>query len=160
MSAGKSFVEDYGRNVADEFAGLFVGPELGRGVFRVVHAHALERRHVLKFEAGTNQSFCNVREWTLWETVAYNPQFREIRKWLAPCVAISESGNVLVQMRTVPIPKRMFPRRLPAFFSDLQIANWGLLNGRPVCHDYASHLGLERGLTDKLKRVEWPEWTP
>ena len=54
--------------------------------------------------------------------------------WIAQVIELLDGGNVLVMERVVPLTRP--PDEIPKFFRDTRVSNWGLLNGRPVCHDY------------------------
>lgn len=123
--------------LADDFAGMFMGRLLGSGIYRSVYAHASDRTLVIKVENG-NRDFSNVLEWTTWEHIKNYP---EASKWLAPCIAISPHGRVMLQKRTNPIEAASeLPLRVPAWLTDLKRANWGHLGKQVVCHDYANTL--------------------
>lgn len=117
---------------AKELASLFVGKELGRGSFRTVYCCPYDASIVLKYE-GHAGDFSNILEWETWN------KFKDTKfaAWLAPCLKISPCGTILIQERTEPLPKHLRPKKTPFFLSDFKTANWGLLRGMPVCHDYA-----------------------
>lgn len=129
--------------------GLFIGEQLGSGVYRKVYEHAQEEGMVIKVE-DADGGFANVREWEFWLAHADAPKWS---RWLAPCVSISPCGLVLVQRRTTPILSDEAPKQVPAFFTDIKLDNWGKLDGRVVCHDYANHLGLQPSL--RLRKASW-----
>lgn len=142
----------------EELYDLLCGRKLGEGAARAVFEHALDPTLVIKFEAGG--SFQNVIEWETWQSVQHVP---DIAKWFAPCIAISPNGAVLVQRRTTPAA--FHPERVPAFFTDLKCANFGILipnhldtcqrTGQFVCHDYGTHLMLENGMTKRMRKADW-----
>jgi hypothetical protein len=130
---------------------VLVGEKLGSGVFRDVYAVKGREDVVLKIEDRGGE-FCNVMEWKLWTEAQGTPA----EQWLAPCLDLSGlSGRALVMRRTQPMTEDAWETlEVPAFFNDIQPSNWGLLNGRPVCHDYAHSNVLLRGLrVGKPKRV-------
>lgn len=127
-----------GNTICRDTFDLLVGERLGRGVGREVFACALSPELVLKFEV-KGKSFQNALEWEVWQTFQYAPK---LAKWLAPCVAISACGSVLVQKRTYPLRESALPRSVPSWLSDLKPDNWGELDGLPVCHDYGYPHGL------------------
>ncbi|MEX2126942.1 MAG: hypothetical protein WD871_01695 [Xanthobacteraceae bacterium] len=119
--------------VARDLFGLVAGARLSFGISREVFAYKLDERLVIKFERGA-YAFQNVVEWETWERVEDSPA---LKRWLAPCTAISPCGRVLVQRRTWPVPPHVkMPKRVPALLADLKRDNWGYLDGRIVCHDY------------------------
>ena len=46
---------------------------------------------------------------------------------------------------------------LPAIFTDTKRENFGMFEGRMVCHDYAFSMTIlsSRSLTDRLVKVKW-----
>ena len=74
---------------------------------------------VIKFEVEP-KSFQNVYEWHTWDRVK---EYKPVAKWFAPCVNISECGTILLQKRTTPVPNKMLPKKVPAFFIDLKRSN-------------------------------------
>jgi len=147
-------IDYFHSTVAQEFFYLFCGEQIGEGQFRQVYRHGTDPSLVVKFDL-TNAGFHNVQEWLLWreaEDCGY-----DIRHWLAPCCAISQSGSVLIQQRTDSLPRASLPAWVPSVLTDLKPDNWGLLDGRPVCHDYALTLLYDKALFGKL-RVRPAEW--
>jgi len=105
---------------------------------------------VVKIET-RNHSFQNVMEWEVWTEV----QEYVASKWFAPCHSISPCGIVLLQSRTYELDKSQFPKKMPAFFSDLKYQNFGMLNKQIVAHDYGvSHL-IEVGMTKEMRVADW-----
>lgn len=123
---------------------------IGEGISRCVYPWSLDRSLVAKVEPG-HGGFANAQEWDVWQRI----KDTEHAKWFAPCVHISGCGIWLLQKRTKPIPFKRLPKQVPAFFTDLKQSNWGLLNGRPVCHDYAANLLMEVGMTKRLRSPNW-----
>jgi len=125
---------------------------LGEGIHRTVFRCQFDPTLVFKFETGEEGRFANVSEWTLWETAKDMPH---IKRWLAPCVAISPNGNVLVQKYAGYINRDHLPKRVPHFFCDLKPSNWGLYEGHAVCRDYGINLSTENKIDLRLKRANW-----
>ena len=119
---------------------------LAKGSTRTVYVAS--DREVVKIESvGT---FNNVLEYTLWQDLQYCP---EVADWLAPCIGISPDGSMLMQRRAEPLPEDYkLPEYLPEFLTDTRRDNYGLLDGRFVCVDYA---GLIRHACTALRKVEW-----
>jgi hypothetical protein len=135
-----------------DLQGLILGDLIGSGQYRNVYACAYDSSLVIKEELGA-RSFCNVREWDLWND---GKNFGEISKWLAPCVKISACGIYLVQKKTMKLEHSKYPEKIPSWFSDTKYQNWGRLGKNVVCHDYANNSALLIGITSsKLKRVAW-----
>lgn len=136
--------------VGRDLYGMVLGEKLGEGTAREVHSWLIDPRLVAKIETGYG-SFQNVQEWEAWRSVEHTDH----AQWFAPCVTISGSGVWLLQRRTKPCLDSQLPDRVPAFFSDLKVENWGMLKGRPVCHDYGLHLLHERGMTTRMRKAVW-----
>ena len=126
---------------------LFVGEYLGGGVSRRVWALVDNPYEVIKVEYA--KSFCNMLEWTVWQEIQAVP---EAAVWFAPCVRIDSWGMALIQKRTKPFESAedfyAAAPELPWFFDDAHWANFGLLDGRVVCHDY----GYNHFITACMKR--------
>ena len=134
--------------VRRDILNLFLGEYLGEGVGRRVYRYAPDDRYVVKLEYA-RQSFQNVLEWSTWCEV------KETRwaKWFAPCFMISECGMVMLQERTEPVPQAVDLDHIPNFLTDTKRENWGMLEGRPVVHDYGYHDLTEMGLNHaRLKK--------
>lgn len=129
---------------------MLAGDLIGRGCSRQVFVCKFNPDLVVKVEEGAG-SFHNVTEWNAWREVQYTKWSR----WFAPCVAISASGSVLVQARTRPAPLDMYPDRMPEFLSDFKHTNYGMYQGRLVCHDYGLNNLMSVGLSDRLHKAHW-----
>jgi len=136
---------------ASDLFHLICGQMIGEGQYRQVFEHSLDKTKVMKHDSGKNWS--NISEYQIWAEFQNTP----IGKWLAPVDWVSARGLWLIQARTTPIAIGEFPKRVPAIFSDLKPSNWGMLNGRPVCHDYGNHALFTLVLKEAsvLKRVVW-----
>lgn len=132
-----------------ELFGLICNSKLGQGSSREVWINHRCPDYVIKIE-GQGQSFNNVKEWELWKEV----EFTKAAKWFAPCLDISACGSVLVMKRTIPAPS--YPTHLPYFLTDTKKDNYGMLDGKFVCHDYGLNLLMTYGLSARMRRVE--EW--
>jgi hypothetical protein len=138
--------------VARDFFDLVAGRRLGSGIGREVWTCTLDPTVVIKFETGGG-SFQNVVEWEAWQSLRWN---EDSSKWLAPCVNISSCGAVLLQKRTEPMRQAELPARVPAWACDLKLENWGMLDGRPVMHDYGlASVIMGRGATKHMKKADW-----
>lgn len=123
---------DLSNRVLNELLHFVAGEALGADMTREVYAHPQNPDWVIKIENKV-ATFQNVKEWEFWKE--YN-RHATIAKWLAPCHFISESGSFLIQSRTRPLVAKELPKRLPTFLTDHKPENFGMLNGRVVCHDY------------------------
>jgi hypothetical protein len=138
--------------MAMDLFSLCAGKRLGEGAYRVVHRCPWDQSLVFKFEVFIG-TFSNVAEWDFWKQCEY---YLPIKRWLAPCVAISDSGNVLIQKFTEDLPPDYrLPKKLPSAFTDIKRDNWGLYEGRLVCRDYAIHRVFNQGLNNRMRKATW-----
>lgn len=130
---------------------LMCGKKLGTGCNRIVYECKLMPEWVIKTERLNPNDFSNVREHHFWNQYKNN---KAIAKWLAPCGEMSPDGVVLLQRRVEPLADDYkLPKTLPAFLSDLKRSNFGLLDGKLVCVDYA-----DNDLNPSLEKQEVPFW--
>lgn len=134
--------------IAREFMRVFLGDLIGSGVDRYVYELRHDSSYVAKIEEAS-KSFHNAVEWQIWRRLEGSP----LEKWLAPCLDISPCGSVLIQRRTTPITSG--PERMPAFLGDMKLANFGMLNGRVVCHDYSRLRLVEPSFSIRMRKVHW-----
>jgi hypothetical protein len=121
---------------------------IGTGIGRQVFSSAVFKDAVIKVESSAG-SFQNIIEWETWQRIKET----KFAKWFAPCVHISPCGSLLIMAKTVPALE--YPEQMPAFLTDFKRANYGMLNGQFVCHDYGTNLLFENGMTKRMKKVEW-----
>lgn len=140
---------EYTDNVMIGLCEIMRKRKLGQGAYRTVYEFGPDKTKVIKLEGNT--SFQNIIEWETWNHVKYTKH----AKWFAPVHSISANGKVLIQSRTKPLSRKKCPKKIPVFFTDLKSENWGKLDGRKVCHDYGSHLLMEKGMSSKMKKVLW-----
>lgn len=133
-------------SLACDLFDMVAGPKLGSGVSRVVYECYMRPRSVIKFENA--RTFQNVQEWQVWHEV----QGTAYEKWFAPCYEISKCGRILIQGKTRPFKPGEVPKKVPSFFTDMKIGNWGMYKGKPVCHDYGIHLLIQRGMTCGMRK--------
>lgn len=150
MSAFVDMQDHFKTALALDVLGMVVGRYDGYGTYRAIFDHANDASLIVKVE-NQSQCFSNVAEWQVWESV----RDTKLARWFAPCVEISPRGIVLIAKRCKPITREQLPDKVPAFFTDLKVENWGLYEGRPVCLDYGCHLMLEHGMTSKLRTARW-----
>jgi hypothetical protein len=145
------FLNDFGTTTVRDFGFLFCGRKLGQGRDREVFELLTDPSKVVKIETGA-RSFQNVIEWETWQALEDTRHAR----WLAPCRFISPSGIVLIMDRTSPLREREEPRTLPGWLVDTKRDNYGVIEGRVVCHDYGLPRLLDRVPgASKHRRVEW-----
>jgi len=116
----------------DDLIDLLCGEELGSGISRTVFVCKLNPKWVVKIESDTDRHQ-NLREWMIWEEIQY---WKKMSDWFAPCIFISDSGKYLIQQRTDPIRQSDVPDKIPVFFTDQKLDNFGFIKGQFVCHDY------------------------
>ena len=121
-------------STARDLFNLMAGKKLGGGVSRVVYDAMLNDKYVLKFEYGS--TFQNIMEWEIWSAVEKDDSVGSAKHWLAPCQSISANGLILVQRKTIPMRPEEMPEKIPRWMCDPKLGNWGLLDGKPVLHDY------------------------
>lgn len=136
----------------EEAFNLLCGDLIASGMSRHVYTCPIVPDCVVKVEA--RPWFQNVQEDHVWHRVSET----KFGQWFAPVRWLSPYGRVLVMERTMPVGMTELPKKVPAFFTDLKRQNWGRLpNGRIVCHDYGTHLMLERGMTSAMRTADWYE---
>lgn len=135
--------------VRREIVSMVCGKPLGSGIAREVYVFGPDPDLVIKLESSAC-SFQNVKEWDTWQRAQ---DVEHVARWLAPCVMISSCGSVLLQRRTAVCLN--YPERMPAFLADFKRENYGMLDGRLVCHDYGTNLLAEHGMTKRMKRARW-----
>jgi hypothetical protein len=126
------------------------GTLISSGMARKVFEFTFMDNHVVKVEQDPH-SFQNIHEWEVWRRVSET----DYAKWFAPCKYISPNGQILIMERTVSLDKSKYPKNIPAFFTDTKYANFGLLKGKFVCHDYGIHLMHEQGMTKRMCKADW-----
>jgi hypothetical protein len=141
-----------------DFFNFFCGENIGTGNTRKVYSFTPDDSLVIKIEHG-QFSFDNVSEFNLHTNI--QAHHKDWAKYLAPVIRISSCGKLMLQKRTTPIDKKkvkkILPVMLPPFLADTKLENWGMLNGKPVCHDYANHNFFANPQTKMVKAVWWSE---
>lgn len=151
------FCEKFSLPIINDLMKLTLGQQLGRGVYRQVYEHGQNKNLVLKINnPDVDVNFANAKEWEVWMAVKET----NLNGWFAPCTDISFGGLAMIQHKTAPMTleelKKECPK-VPAFFTDLKVGNWGRLLGKIVCHDYGNLLTVEKGLTKRLRVADWWE---
>lgn len=143
------------KTLTRDFISLFLGKRLGGGMSRQVYLCRQDHTAVIKVEAQSGR-FQNVLEWEVWQTVKET----KLKKYFAPCIAISDCGTILIQKRADPLRKEEYPKKIPVFFGDTKYQNFGKIGKQFVCIDYGTaHIpALNKNLTNKLKKADfWDE---
>lgn len=135
--------------VFEDTFNMLCGRLLGEGIHRKVFECKLRHDLVVKVEYEENlRPFANVMEMNLWQNAGTRAQ-----AWLCPCEYLSPDGLVLLQKRVDPIPLGYeMPTHMPSFLTDFKRSNYGLLDGRLVCVDYALNI-IEPKMT--LRKAGW-----
>jgi hypothetical protein len=128
------------------------GDFIGRGTGREVYACRYDPSLVVKLVTVGN---ANTVEWENWRSLENAPTYS---RWLAPCIAISARGDVMLQRRTTPVPPAQLPKRLPGWLTDIKPSNFGLLDGKIVAHDYNTLAYLTRRDVGMVKAVWRSDW--
>ena len=136
---------------AIEAFNLLCGNKLGGGVHRDVFVCRIDPTMVVKVETDMPwRYFANAMEMRFWNRNEHLPQ---IAQWLAPCKFMSPDGRIMLQRRAEPVRSSdQLPDKLPSFLIDIKRENFGFINGKLVCVDYAMHLDNPN---KRLKKVEW-----
>lgn len=127
---------------------LLCADRIGYGMSRSVFSSRLLPDCVVKVEEDAGR-FQNIVEWEIWQRV----QGTDFEKWFAPCRWISPNGSVLVMARTTPALE--YPEKMPVFLCDFKRTNYGIYDGRLVCHDYGTSLIFEHGMSKRMRKAEW-----
>lgn len=137
--------------ILEDFLNLMAGRQLGRaGMSRKVFEIPLNEKYVVKIEEGEYR-FQNVMEYEFWRQV----EGTKHEHWFAPCHSISPNGRVLIMRKTYPMAPSQYPDKIPAFLTDTKYSNYGMLDGKFVCHDYGTCLLPTYGLTRSMRKVSW-----
>lgn len=130
---------------------LLCGDKLGEGVHRTVFECRLLPDLVVKVEKDTVwRYFANVHEMAFWSEYQHKPA---IAQHLAPCKWLSPDGRILLQSRAAPLAHNApMPTHMPHFLGDFKRCNFGTLDSRLVCVDYAIYDVRPR---TSLVKVTW-----
>jgi hypothetical protein len=131
---------------------LMCGDLIGEGTFRKVYTCRLRPDLVVKVEKHTERDrrFHNMLEYYCWTQHAH---CKPIHQWLAPCEDMSPDGRILLQKRARPLHDTdKLPEQLPTFLTDLKRENFGMLDKRIVCIDYAYYVTTT---STRLRKANW-----
>lgn len=111
------------------------GQLLGTGVYRDVYVFKQYPEFVIKIERDMSiANFTNVSEWRNYIDLQ---NWKWFGRFLAPCEAISMDGQILIQYRVSFKEKKKYPKKIPVYFTDVKIDNFGWIGRKFVCCDYA-----------------------
>lgn len=135
----------------EEAFNLLCHEKIGSGIHRDTFQCRIDPKLVVKVETDLPwRYFANVLEMKFWSD---HQHCEQIAKWLAPCRYLSPDGVILLQERCEPLrASDRLPDKLPSFLTDIKRDNFGLLNGRVVCFDYALNIPSP---SMRLKRADW-----
>lgn len=133
------------------------GEYISSGIHRDVYVMKTNPRYVVKIENPeptcahwTPGTFANVTEWRNYLNHKDWPPFASA---VAPCVAINETGTVLIQRRIRKHAKKHYPPLVLSLFTDIKYDNFGWIGKRFVCCDYPFiPLSLPH---KKFKKAKW-----
>ena len=129
------------------------GDLISRGLNRDVYVLKYNPKWVVKIQRTVH--FDNVVEYKIWDAVRFAPADS---KWFAECLTISETGLVLIQRRIEHKSISEYPKKVPYYFTDFKIQNYGWVGDRFVCCDYANVLDMLTGkMTQKTRTAKWWE---
>ena len=127
------------------------GEKIGSGSCRDVYAFKQYPEYVIKIERDpSGGDFANVCEWKNWVN---HRQWNLIGEWLAPCIAINETGQVLVQRRVRPGRRKDYPKYIPVLLTDLKLENFGWIGKKFVCCDYPMLI-----MPEPKKKMKYAKW--
>lgn len=129
---------------------LLCDKQVATGSARTVYNSELNQDWIIKIEDRAG-SFQNVIEWQTWNRVNNTKWSR----WFAPCYYISPCGAILIMARTTEPQLKDYPTMMPVYLSDLKYSNYGMFEGKLVCHDYGTNLLSEYGKTNKMRKADW-----
>ncbi len=125
---------------------------IGVGWYRCVFKHRTNDLYVIKVAHRHLDGRMNRMEWDIWNNAS-----NDIKKWLVPCLQISDCGCYMVckkgkPLRDVPLD---FPGSIMKLIPDSNYSkNWVSINDIPLLADYAqvkAYIEIIGGNYDKLK---------
>lgn len=143
------FFENNPIRTLNKFIKTYCGSMLGYGLYRDVYEYKIDTNYVIKIEDTSKGSFSNVIEWRTWND---NEEWKAFSKWLAPSIAIDETGQILVQRRVIHKTIDKYPKVVPNLFTDFKIQNYGWIGKQFVCCDYGGLLVRSRL---GMKKAKW-----
>lgn len=152
---GQLYPDYFGPIDSHELIAEFLGEFIAKGVTREVYACKVNPAYVIKIAKSSEGVAANVLEHSIWAYAEMMPE--SVSQWFCPCVSISSHGSVLVMRRAEPVSEEELPQEVPAYFTDLKPDNWGLLEGKPVCVDYANTLIYNGFHAKKTRKANWSD---
>ena len=125
-----------------------LGDFLMSGEYRTVFDWNLKPNTVVKY-CHTEDCQSNWTEYSIWESVKGTKN----EKWFCPIIGISPCGRFLLMKKTKAIKLTdKLPKKLPNFFSDIHIGNFGWIGKQLVCIDYQF---IERALDLSFNKIKY-----
>ena len=136
----------------NELEQLLIGKKIGTGMHRTTYECRLNHKWVVKIADDERMGRgANCLEYKIWQEIQYTSE----AKRFAPCLDISEGGKYLLQERAELGRKKDYPAKIPAYFTDIKMSNFGFIGKNFVCVDYGSLLIWKEIGGKKLKKVIW-----
>lgn len=151
MSHISGWIHDF-PGVSIELSDFIFGEIIGAGMSRTVYEYKPNKQFVIKVESD-GKNFQNVAEWHVWRSVQETP----LKKWFAPIEDISLKGTFLIQRRASFLERKKYPLKIPSFFNDTKYENFGVIDGKLVCIDYANLAPFPDPDKLRMMRAEWWE---
>lgn len=128
------------------------GKHISTGCTRDVYECKLNPNFVIKIQYC--YGFHNAIEFEVWEAIQFADWWA---KWFAASIFISKTGRVMVQERVeFNRPAKEYPKRIPRFFTDIKLNNYGFIEDQLKCVDYGNVLSMLTGFMDKkMRRAKW-----
>lgn len=128
---------------------MLCGKSIGGGSSREVFECKLHPDFVVKVQY--NGGFDNAIEYEIWSAICEADWWA---KWFAESVYISRTGKILIQQKIdFKESKKEYPKKIPRFFTDIKVTNYGFVGNQLKCCDYSGVLGRLTGFMDKKMRV-------
>lgn len=134
LKIAPKIIEDVSRENLSKIRKAICGERIGWGMHRVVYEYKHNPNYVVKIEYSLkDKEFANITEYRNWE---YNKE-SPLGKWLAPVIFITKNGKISIQRKIEHGFVNKYPKTIPVVFTDLKKQNYGWMDGRFVCCDYA-----------------------
>ena len=155
--------QSYGNDpfMAEDLYRMMCGEVLGYGQYRTVfnfnpYAQHSDDKADKVIKVAEYDPVPNQLEYYVW-TECQKEKVDTLLPWLAPCFGMSPNGHFLIQARCKPVAAgdaRLF-KKVPDFFTDLKIENWGFYRGKLVCMDYGTLLRAIDYSSRTRQDVKW-----
>jgi hypothetical protein len=127
------------------------GKMIGSGTYRDVYEVKGSDRYVIKIERDMSKAvFANATEWYYYIQCA---RWEKLSPWLAKCIMINETSQVLVMQKVKPVKSIVHcPALIPSVLTDTKIENFGWVGKRFVCTDYSTMI---IGQPLRMRKAHW-----